>query len=94
MIRSTTTTTTPRNNLEYVTLRRGSGAEELDGLLNEEGEELFEASPFVTPAPDAPLETLTLAPEDEAALPPAAERPRSLVAAAAAAASGGTRELE
>ena len=55
-------TTTPRSNLAYVTLDRG--------LVNEEGDELFEASAFVTPLS-----------ETETPAPATAEEPRSAVIA-------------
>lgn len=60
-------TTTPRSGLEYVTLDRG--------LLNEEGDELFEASAFVTPL-SVIAEVTELAPA-----PTTPEEPRSAVIA-------------
>ena len=63
-------TTTPRSNLAYVTLVRGQ-------LINEEGDELFEASAFVTPL-SAEEEEETEAPVAVAAtVKPVVEEPRS-----------------
>ena len=73
LTRLSLSTTTPRSNLAYVTLDRGQ-------LINEEGDELFEASAFVTPLPDDE--------EAEARVTEiTAEEPRSAVI-------GGTRDLE
>ena len=65
-------TTTPRSNLAYVTLDRGQ-------LINEEGDELFEASAFVTPlSAEEEEEEETEAPAAVAAtVRPVVEEPRS-----------------
>ena len=71
LTRLSLSTTTPRSNLAYVTLDRGQ-------LINEEGDELFEASAFVTPLSAEEEEEETEAPAAVAAtVRPAAEEPRS-----------------
>ena len=63
-------TTTPRSNLAYVTLDRGQ-------LINEEGDELFEASAFVTPLSAEEEEEETEASAVAATVRPVVEEPRS-----------------
>ena len=71
LTRLSLSTTTPRSNLAYVTLDRGQ-------LINEEGDELFEASAFVTPLSAEEEEEETEAPAAVAAtVRPAVEEPRS-----------------
>ena len=69
LTRLSLSTTTPRSNLAYVTLDRGQ-------LINEEGDELFEASAFVTPL-SAEEEEETEAPAVAATVKPVVEEPRS-----------------
>ena len=71
LTRLSLSTTTPRSNLAYVTLDRGQ-------LINEEGDELFEASAFVTPLSAEEEEEETEAPVATAApVKPVVEEPRS-----------------